>query len=782
MPTVQTSSPHVVHCAQHYFLCFRWLAIVAHGGDTSLNSDDLSVTQSSSIIQAAAIIISSITTYLPPNNFNMASFNTAKHAASSASASASAIHANIEKRNTKMEHRKRELLLEARKARIEWILDNNAAATTRDAEAEWDGTTNPLTDLQAYKILPNAPDIIRGLLSSKCDWIDCSDDSITSKIASNVKEVMEKEKLEWGSISKRPNNNVVSTIEKDIMALKISEETMHKDLNLTPIPPPAIYDQFLKILCEPSAADIVISIQNFCKTVKEAARVMISLQGGRKETVDGKGVIDGTTTNNAELKQKLSAQNHSLSLVKALRGFVNSTIRDVEKHSAFDSFLCMGDDSAPVMNGNISRNPDDDESAAKERLIECLEKFLYTKCHHDIDLVLSFEVEPRDDEHYHTLRGSIKKEQNPLAEIGNKHVGKLVKDSEVEMHEKLESLQFVTPRHLEIQCLNGTNDIDLSYPMQQLQSLHKESSPRQMLQTILLAFRGINVSLNSAIVGQQSTPPGADDVLPTLILTVLRANPPSLLINILFIERFAPVSLLRGEAGYAYTNLCGAVQFLRDLDVEEHMADVSMGEGAVLSIDPEEFRAGLEKCRMMMKAEEDKKVTKAINDGSNTSTGTVVGNNRDCESEESAPRFDINITAIDVRHARSIGCTADLDWALEKQKDAMWKNGKVRANYNAKEEVVTNGAGNNVSFLPPEEPPLPSNFSRSYSYLATSPNDIRMSDLPNLLKEYRMLVHATESLLNERQIWRESERKRLMQMERDKLERTYEDVIGKSSK
>ena len=109
----------------------------------------------------------------------------------------------------------------------------------------------------------------------------------------------------------------------------------------------------------------------------------------------------------------------------------------------------------------------------------------------------------------------------------------------------------------------------------------------------------------------------------------------------------------------------------------------------------------------------------------------------------------------------------------------MWKDGKVATNYNA-EEVGSNGAANNVSFLPPEDPPLPSNFSRSYSYLATSPNDIRMSDLPKLLKEYRMLVYATESLLNERQTWRESERKRLMQMERETLEKNYEDVIGKS--
>jgi hypothetical protein len=706
------------------------------------------------------------------NNGGISSSSAAGGSSTSSASASSAIHANIQKRNAQMEHRKRELLMEARKARMEWVLDENTIST-RDTEAEWDGTTNPLKDLQACTILPNAPEIIRGLLSSKCDWVDCTDDCITSKIASNVKEAMEKEKLQWDSISKLPNNNAVSTIEKDINALKINE-TMHQDLNLTPIPPPATYDQFLKILCEPSAADIVISIQNFCKTVKEAARVMTSLQGDA--TSDGKGVTAGTTK--SELKQKLSVQNHTLSLVKALRGFINSTIRDMEKHSAFDAFVSRRDGSVPIMNGNIDGNPDND---AKERLMECLEKFLYTKCRHDIDLVLSWEVEPRDDEHYHTLRGSIKKEQNPLTELqGNKKVDKLVKDSEVEMHEKLKALQFVTPRHLEIQCLasNAKNDIDLSYPMQQLQSLNKESSPRQMLQTILLVFRGINVALHSAI-DQQSTPPGADDILPTLILTVLRANPPGLLTNILFIERFAPVSLLRGEAGYAYTNLCGAVQFLRDLDVEEHMADVSMGEGAVLSIDPAEFRAGLEKCRMMMKAEEDKKTLKATSDGLKISTGTAVGNVRDCE--ESAPCFDMNIAASDVRHARSIGDTADLDWALKRQKELMWKDGKVRTNYNA-EVVVTNGTGNNVSFLPPEEPPLPSNFSRSYSYLATSPNDIRMSDLPNLLKEYRMLVHATESLLNERQTWRESERKRLMQMEREKLERTYEDVIGKSSK
>ena len=714
-----------------------------------------------------------MTSYAPKLNDLTSSSAAHRGSSSSASASSSAIHANIEKRNAQMELRKRELLLEARKARVDWILDDNV--TTKCANVEWDGATNPLKDLHACNgnVMPNAPDIIQGLLSSKCDWADCSESTITSKIVSNVKGVMEKEKLQWSSISKLPSNND-SKLESDVEALKISE-TMHQDLNLTPIPNPAVYVQFLGILCEPSAADVVISIQSFCKTVKEAAKVMISLQDRTMVDVKGGTKTSQSTINGkkSELKQKLSVQNHTLSLVKAMRGFVNSTIRDMEKHTAFGPFLLARENKE-------SDKADSDNHDMKDRLVECLEKFLYTKCGNDINLVLSLEVEHRDDEHYHTLRGSIKKEQNPLTEMDNKYVGKLIKDSEIEMHEKLKSLQFVTPKHLEIRCLasNTTSDIDLSYPMQQLKGLSDESSVRQLLQTVLLTFRGINAALSSA-THQHSTPPGADDVLPTLILTVIRANPPGLLTSLLFIERFAPASLLRGEAGYAYTNLCGAVQFLKDLDMDEHMADVSMGEGAVLSIDPAEFRAGLEKCRMIMKAEEEEKRPPVANsDGLQlTTTRTMVGDMQ--ESEESDSQFDLKITANDIRHARNTGCTADLDWALQRQKDFMWREGKVRTNFNSKEKA-TNGASNTVSFLPPEEPPLPSNFSRSYSYLSTSPNDVRMSDLPKLLKEYRMLVHVTESLLNERQTWRESERKRLVQMEREKLEHTFEEVIGKS--
>ena len=376
------------------------------------------------------------------------------------------------------------------------------------------------------------------------------------------------------------------------------------------------------------------------------------------------------------------------------------------------------------------------------------------------------------------------------------------------------SLQFVTHDHLEIQCLkpnpgvsnggilDGNNQqkssldnlddiIDLSFPIQQLRSIDDQFAPRQMLRCILLAHRGINVALNAAVEAgftpdlepssvKHHHPPGADDVLPTLILAVLRAHPPKLISNLRFVEYFAPASLLRGEAGYAYTNLYGAVQFLKKLDIEGHMAEVTLGglgEGAMLSIGPEEFRAGLERCRQAMKDKSSEDETEGGIEADGRHGDRPKEARKDVENfsddEESlTPR----ISARDVREAREHGETVDIDWALRKQAELLSRCGGVQNDSELK--ALGEEEDSWSQHLPPEEPPLPSYFSRSYSFLATQPDDIRMSDLPRLLKEYQMLVHATELLLNERTVWRESERKRQMKLARKNLEKSYGDVMS----
>lgn len=296
-----------------------------------------------------------------------------------------------------------------------------------------------------------------------------------------------------------------------------------------------------------------------------------------------------------------------------------------------------------------------------------------------------------------------------------------------EFLDRLQSLQFVSPTHLEVACLAELNaDKLLKEAMDALLSVDSFHAPYEKVQRVLKVYHTVNSALSEALNkdGGSTFVASADDVLPTLILTILRSKPPHIVSNLRMIEVFCPSEYLRGEAGYAYTNLYGAFQFLRDMNLDNPES---------LSIEADDFRRCLKQSRVSAEAH----LAKVADENGPEET-----------KKEDSMVFPIEIPVSAVRAARLRGETVDLQWAKAWQEE-----------HGARESdspLETTTRPESADGLPDSLPP---GFSRSYSYMVTRPEDIRVTDLPQLLSEYKMLVHATEQLLGERTARLAAERK-----------------------
>ena len=319
---------------------------------------------------------------------------------------------------------------------------------------------------------------------------------------------------------------------------------------------------------------------------------------------------------------------------------------------------------------------------------------------------------------------------------------KETKPTEEKWMERLAALDFVTPKHLDIACMSSETfnlEESLAGPMEALLSVDLYFSPYEKLQRILSMYHGINAALKYALNqatdgGGSEKLPSADDILPTIILTVLKAKPARMQANLKMVDTFCPSEYLRGEAGYAFTNLFGAVQFLLDLDMDDPKS---------LSISADDFRKGLEDSRASFQERLEAKRKR-----SQLKMPTI-------DTEISLNHCDV--PASEMRSAQGRGETVNLDWALD------WQKKKVKADAEA---AVQNTARERSASV---DDTLPPGFSRNYTFLTARPEDIRMTDLHQLLSEYRMLVHTSETLLGERASRLTAERKKKLNNSQDKL-------------
>ncbi|XP_077282957.1 rabaptin-5-associated exchange factor for Rab5 [Arctopsyche grandis] len=135
------------------------------------------------------------------------------------------------------------------------------------------------------------------------------------------------------------------------------------------------------------------------------------------------------------------------------------------------------------------------------------------------------------------------------------------------LHSRIRQLCWVSPQHLDCRIDQGNATArDLLYTaITELVAMDSVLPPGDKLAHVVGCCRGV-VGVVSAAGGG---PASADELLPALIFTVLKANPPRLISNINYVTRFCNAArLMTGEGGYYFTNLCCAVSFIENLTAE----------------------------------------------------------------------------------------------------------------------------------------------------------------------------------------------------------------------
>ena len=128
--------------------------------------------------------------------------------------------------------------------------------------------------------------------------------------------------------------------------------------------------------------------------------------------------------------------------------------------------------------------------------------------------------------------------------------------------QKIRIYGWIQEEHLDIKpAKDAKSKKFLRLAQQELVKLQSYRAPRDKIICILNSCKVLFGYLRSAQAEQS-----ADDFIPLLIFTVLKAAPEHIVSNVEYIQRFRNPDKLSGEAGYYMSSLLGAIAFIEGLD------------------------------------------------------------------------------------------------------------------------------------------------------------------------------------------------------------------------
>ncbi|XP_050214335.1 vacuolar protein sorting-associated protein 9A-like isoform X1 [Mercurialis annua] len=280
-----------------------------------------------------------------------------------------------------------------------------------------------------------------------------------------------------------------------------------------------------------------------------------------------------------------------------------------------------------------------------------------------------------------------------------------------QLSEKMSLIQqFIRPENLDVKP-TFQNETSWLLAQKELQKINMYKAPRDKLVCILNCCRVINNLLLNASIASNENPPGADDFLPVLIYVTLKANPPQLHSNLLYIQRYRRQSRLVSEAAYFFTNMLSAESFITNIDAKS------------ISMDETEFEKNMEFARAL--------ISGLSTDWENLSNQSdqITGNSSKAEVLESKPQIMESRKEWEssVRPKTSDLRSGSKDGQYVKDESTMGKAFSLS-------DLENKGA---VMLLKED---LASLVFREYPYLFAHAGDLTINDVEDLLSNYKQLV------------------------------------------
>ncbi|XVF36828.1 hypothetical protein REPUB_Repub19eG0092000 [Reevesia pubescens] len=266
--------------------------------------------------------------------------------------------------------------------------------------------------------------------------------------------------------------------------------------------------------------------------------------------------------------------------------------------------------------------------------------------------------------------------------------------------------QFVRPENLDIKS-TFQNETSWLLAQKELQKINMYKAPRDKLACILNCCKVINNLLLNASIASNENPPGADEFLPVLIYVTIKANPPQLHSNLLYIQRYRRQSRLVSEAAYFFTNMLSVESFISNIDAK------------ALSMEETEFEKNMEFARALL---------------SGLSTDLDGLSSEIDQIAEHDPR-----EPTESRHH-----TLKEDHAIRPRSSEIKPSRKDQSSIN-KIPSISELENRGATILLKEDPT--SKVFREYPYMFAHVDDLTINDVEDLLINYRQLVFKFVCLL-----------------------------------